>query len=66
MAISFKSLYNSNELECEASESRDEKIIDIEVTTCSTGRITYLFLDLNTAISLRKHLGREIGKLRNS
>jgi hypothetical protein len=66
MALSFRSPFNDNYLECDANTLDPIKLMEIVITDPLTGKQMYVFLDLNTAISLRKHLGREIGKLRNS
>ena len=66
MALSFRSNYNDNYLECDVNLHGYIKSIDIVITDSLTGKEMYAFLDLDTAVSLRKHLGREIGKLRNA
>lgn len=63
MAILFKSINSDTYIECEVN-FHHPKTIDIIITD-DFGVEKCVFLDLNTAIRLRKHLGCEIGKLRN-
>jgi hypothetical protein len=69
MALLFKCSSANSFLSADVDPYSDEDSIQtieiyIEDQEDNVGKSVYL--DLNTAISLRKHLGREIGKLRNS
>lgn len=64
MAILFKSINSNAHIECEVN-LHHPKTIDLIITD-DLGVEKCVFLDLETAVRLRKHLGCEIGKLRNA